>query len=96
MNYRPRYDTTGIMDGVNFYGENLDSGVVIGLDPYEWYTFDVQTFNPAGMGPISELYYAKTYKQGIPLLQLSQFHVCLKLLTRLRTSLFCFWHQAIV
>jgi len=63
VNYRPRYDTTGIMDGVNFYGE-MDNGLVIGLDPYEWYTFDVQAFNAAGMGPISELYHAKTFKQG--------------------------------
>ncbi|XP_071103024.1 contactin-like [Haliotis cracherodii] len=39
----------------------ISSGLVIGLEPYSWYIFDVQVVNTGGMGPVSEVYRQSTW-----------------------------------
>ena len=63
VNYRARYDPDPVINVISWRGES-DTGVIIGLDPYSWYTVDVQVRNTAGLGPRSELYHAKTFRAG--------------------------------
>ena len=64
VNYKERFDEAPIINAISWRGES-DTGIVIGLDPYTWYTVDVQVLNTAGMGPRSELYHARTFRAGI-------------------------------
>ncbi|XP_046563536.1 contactin-like [Haliotis rubra] len=39
----------------------ISSGLVIGLEPYTWYIFDVQVYNTGALGPVSEVYRQRTW-----------------------------------
>ncbi|KAL8623499.1 hypothetical protein ACOMHN_015707 [Nucella lapillus] len=46
----------------HYTGENSDKTLVIGLLPNTWYRVDVQVYNSAGLGPPSEEYVQRTWK----------------------------------
>ncbi|KAL4229020.1 ROBO3 [Mactra antiquata] len=61
VNYILRFVEGASYEALSWRGES-DSGIIIGLDPYTWYTVDVIVLNTAGMGPMGEVYHARTYK----------------------------------
>ncbi|XP_060074968.1 contactin-like [Ylistrum balloti] len=66
VNYFERNDTNPIINSISWRTHEPE-GLVIGLLPYTWYTFDVQVLNTAGMGQISEKFHQRTY-QNAPVL----------------------------
>jgi hypothetical protein len=64
VNYQLRFVDGASLDAISWRGET-SSGIVIGLDPYTWYTVDVQLLTTAGMGPRGEVYHAHTHKEGV-------------------------------
>lgn len=63
VNFQLRFEADASLDAISWRGET-ENGVVVGLDPFTYYTVDVQILNTAGMGPRSEVFHAKTYKQA--------------------------------
>ncbi|OWF39873.1 Contactin [Mizuhopecten yessoensis] len=73
VNYFERNDSNPIINSISWRTTD-PQGLVIGLMPYTWYTFDVQVLNTAGMGQISEKIHQRTY-QNAPLLYPTEVHV---------------------
>ncbi|XP_060585793.1 contactin-like, partial [Ruditapes philippinarum] len=73
VNYQLRFVDGASLDAISWRGET-SSGIVIGLDPYTWYTVDVQLLTTAGMGPRGEVYHAHTHKEA-PILYPTEIHV---------------------
>ncbi|KAH3825753.1 hypothetical protein DPMN_127634, partial [Dreissena polymorpha] len=61
INFKVRFDPNAGWDAISWRGET-SHGVVIGLTPYTWYSVDMQVLNTAGMGPRSEMFHARTFK----------------------------------
>lgn len=43
---------------------NLNKGLIIGLEPVTWYKFNVQLYSAAGNGPKSSTYSQQTLNRG--------------------------------
>ncbi|XP_052806194.1 contactin-like isoform X2 [Mya arenaria] len=63
VNYKFRDDPDAGWDAISWRGET-SYGIVIGLDVYTWYSVDMQVLNTAAMGPRSEIYHARTFKDA--------------------------------
>lgn len=63
MNYFARNTSDPIIHFIS-WRTSEPKGLVIGLLPNTWYTFDVQVLNTAGRGQISEKYHQRTYQNG--------------------------------
>lgn len=73
VNYFERNDSEPIINSISWRTSD-PQGLVIGLLPYTWYTFDVQVLNTAGMGQISEKFHQRTY-QNAPILYPTEVYV---------------------
>ncbi|XP_033733379.1 contactin-like [Pecten maximus] len=73
VNYFERNNSDPIINSISWRTHDPE-GLVIGLLPYTWYTFDVQVLNTAGMGQISEKFHQRTY-QNAPVLYPTEVYV---------------------
>ncbi|KAK3106223.1 hypothetical protein FSP39_015497 [Pinctada imbricata] len=60
VNYWERNDTDPILNSISWRVE-LPYGLIIGLIPDTWYAFTVQAFNTAGLNPLSEAAFQRTF-----------------------------------
>ncbi|XP_041371583.1 contactin-like [Gigantopelta aegis] len=73
INYWNLKDVNRTQQFIRYLGQR-NNGTVIGLEAFDWYEFDVQVYNSAGLGPRSERYRQEVYGNA-PLSYPTEVHI---------------------